>query len=134
MNLFPAHTIALAGVTLPQHLASANDRTLTAGIRPEHLRLADGTSGTVLPVIVEHVEWLGHETLAYVRTQQGSGDDTLRLVARLPGMQALTKDDAVSLQIDPSHLHFFGEDGGAVVTYSAPATRNQTDQFKNKSD
>ena len=77
---------------------------------------APATSGSAaLPVIVEHVEWLGHETLAYVRATPGSGDDGLRLVARLPGMQALTKDDAVFLQIDPSHLHFFGETGGALV-------------------
>jgi ABC-type sugar transport system ATPase subunit len=129
MNQFPARvrasgdapvrvvagqTIAFAGATLPRQLVTASDRPLTVGIRPEHLRLAETASDAVLRVIVEHVEWLGHETLVYVRTAETS-EETVRLVARVPGMQALAKDDPASLRIDASHLHFFGEDGAALT-------------------
>jgi multiple sugar transport system ATP-binding protein len=129
MNLVPARvragdpptvavagrTIALAGATLPRQLAAVDDRSLTVGIRPEHLRLAESASGAALPVIVEHVEWLGHETLVYVRMADAAAADAVRLVARVPGMQALAKDDSASLRLDAAELRFFDADGAALA-------------------
>jgi len=103
-------------------LRSHAERPLTGGIRPEALRLApsERAEGAV-GVVVEHVEWLGHETLAHVRAGGTSradgippGADGIRLVARLQGMQALTKGDTVRLQLDAEHVHLFDEDGKAL--------------------
>src|SRR5205085_8741852 len=66
-----AQTIAIARARAAALPADVREGSLTAGIRPEHLRLGDA-SGEASPnaasfaAVVEHVEWLGHETLAYV--------------------------------------------------------------------
>ena len=60
------------------------------------------------PGVVEHIEWLGHETLAYV------GVEGRHFVARLPAAQALTAGDPIRLAFDPAHLYFFDENGLAL--------------------
>jgi ABC-type sugar transport system ATPase subunit len=123
MNLLPGRLVAdasggtqvaVAGGTLA--LATQPARNLggetdvTVGIRPEALTLAaDGAPGT-LRATVEHVEWLGHETLAHVRAAEGDA----RLVARLPGMHALTPGQPIALAVAPAHVRLFGADGGAL--------------------
>jgi multiple sugar transport system ATP-binding protein len=129
MNLFPTEistapsgsTLRVADQSLPlagSALAAAQDidapNGLTAGIRPEAFRLASDThGGPVLRATVEHVEWLGHETLAHVAV--GAGASTVRLVARLPGMEQLSRGDGVSLEA-PSEVHLFDAEGRALAT------------------
>jgi multiple sugar transport system ATP-binding protein len=143
MNLFPTRLrlgdhggpeITLAERIVPiaagrvpaESLRSRREQPLTAGIRPEALRLAasEGAEG-IIDVVVEHVEWLGHETLAYVRAGAPAppggvplSADGIRLVARLHGMHPLAKGDAVRLQLDPESVYLFDADGQAL---SAPA-------------
>ena len=101
-----------AGHSGPPARAGAGDR-LSAGVRPEAFALsAGGAAAAALSATVEHVEFLGHETLAHV--QVGTGADGVRLVVRLPGMQRLAKDDRVRLAIDPERLHLFDEHGQAL--------------------
>jgi len=84
---------------------------LTAGIRPEALRLTtDPGTGETIGALVAYAEWLGHETLVHLQLM---GSDTA-LVARLPGMHAWAKDDAVGLAIDGRALHLFTPDGESV--------------------
>ena len=123
MNLLPARVraadgmlevdlgtqrVRLATPALPRDVAA----TATLGVRPEHLRLADA-GAPALAATVEHVEWLGHETLAYLRLPAGGGDD-LRVIARLPGMLQLEAGRDVRVALDPSMLHFFNADGVAL--------------------
>jgi len=82
----------------------------SAGIRPESFALAAESPGA-LRAAVEHVEWLGHETLAYTRV--GGGDASVRLVVRLPGMHEL-KAGTIGLAVADGRVHFFGADGKAV--------------------
>jgi ABC-type sugar transport system ATPase subunit len=125
INLFPprlqardatlvvgGHALPVRGAPLPRD-ASSDERAVIAGIRPEHLRLA-GEAAPALPVAVEHVEWLGHETLAHLRADVRDGGD-LRLVARLPGMQALAPGDRAAVELDAPHVRFFTEDGTALT-------------------
>jgi multiple sugar transport system ATP-binding protein len=128
MNLFPVrvradgrNTVALVVgdqvLTLrssPQTGAlGAGEQSLTAGVRPEAFTLAaKSDSADALHAVVEHVEFLGHETLAHVRAQSDAED--LRMVVRLPGMQSLAKGDLVRLRIDPAHLHLFDSTGTAL--------------------
>jgi len=146
MNLFPtvlrlddggatltlgAQTIAIPSTQASVLAAGGRERPLTAGIRPEHLRLADARTSpsagaASIAAVVEQVEWLGHETLAYVHVaddavpQHGrapaspAASPTIRFVARIPGMQALSAGGPITLAVDPPHLHFFAEDGQAL--------------------
>jgi len=96
-------------------LRVAADKQVTLGIRPEHLRLATpGGRARAFDATVEHVEWLGHETLAYVHVA-GRGTDPVQMIARLPGMQSLSSGDAVRLEIDPAQLHLFDQDGSTLT-------------------
>jgi multiple sugar transport system ATP-binding protein len=130
MNLFPTRlstdasgrTLVAVGdrtVALPAgHLAAEPARAaaaprLLAGIRPEDFELAPEAGGAeTLGAVVEHVEWLGHETLAHVRI---ADDDGAPLVVRLRGMHALAKGGRVALRLDAARLHLFDEDGRALA-------------------
>src|SRR5574337_464760 len=88
MNLFATRLRLTAGVpelaiadqrigvvvppALDRTLRRNQDVAVTAGMRPEAFALAtDG--GNPIHAAVEHVEWLGHETLAYVRVGARTG-------------------------------------------------------------
>ncbi len=118
MNLFPTRpsardgrvVVELGGQPLPVSAPGAGLRdgvTLTAGVRPEGVRLAP--SGPVRAT-VEHVENLGHEMLAYVVVEDG-----VRLVARVRGMAELAKGASVGVEVDPAAVHLFGEDGRSLA-------------------
>ena len=89
MNVFPP------GVLVPGR---------TAGIRPEHIRLAsaDGTAAGV-EAEVDFVEPLGPETLVHV-VVRGSG---LAAVVRVPGFASARHGDAVRLVPDESRIVLF---------------------------
>jgi len=134
MNLLPARVTSMDGssileigsqrlvVATTDALRAAAAASVTLGIRPEHLRLVedgaperppDASPAPALAAIVEHGEWLGHETLAYLRLV-AAGGEPLRLIARLPGMLTLEVDRPLRLTVDPGRLHFFAADGRAI--------------------
>lgn len=93
-------------LSLSQPLPSVSKAWL--GIRPEHFLLATAEAENTLPVEVDLVEALGHETgLAVHLTTTG---ETLRV--RLPGQQPIQRGDRLYLHPDPQHLHFFDENTG----------------------
>jgi multiple sugar transport system ATP-binding protein len=127
MNLLPARLEAGAGGGLvvrlgahavpiaPAGVGAEKLRTvlgapLTAGVRPEALRVAPRAGGGI-PAGVTHVEFLGHETLVHLVLD---GTEALRLVARVPGSAALTKGDAVGVVLDPERIYLFDADGCAL--------------------
>jgi ABC-type sugar transport system ATPase subunit len=133
MNLFPTRVdtddtgrprLALGGRTVAIAPARLRDRAprggagvrLTAGVRPEALRLAAGPAeADAVPATVEHLEALGHETLVHVRVAGAPGDEGgASLVARLPGMAGVRAGDAVGIHLDPAQVLVFGEDGRAL--------------------
>jgi multiple sugar transport system ATP-binding protein len=85
----PDGRIAMAGELTGAAAPSARG-TLSIGIRPEHLMLAD----TGLAVTVRHVEFLGSEVLVYAREPRSGSDLTLRLTPEAweaaPSRQSLT--------------------------------------------
>jgi ABC-type sugar transport system ATPase subunit len=131
MNLFPTTVAAgddgrlaltLGGRRVPiatapldeSRVRGALGATLTAGVRPEAVHLvANGRATASVPAIIEHVESLGHETLAHVRVD-GDGEQQ-RLVARVAGMPPLEGGQAVGVEIDAAHVHLFGEDGRTLA-------------------
>ncbi len=129
MNLFPTRVSMEVGVTRiaigDQTLALARldigvppAAGLTGGIRPEALRLAS-TDDQGIRATVEHVEYLGHETLVHTRVAAPANQDAIRLVARLQGMHELNRQQPIRLQIDPARIHLFDEHGRVVWPLSA---------------
>ncbi len=129
MNLFPARLNAawdgglqlrLGQQSLPlvlppateEHWRAWLDKLLTAGIRPEHLRLAQDDEQGVWTTVSD-AEYLGHETLLHVRVD-GLDPPGAALVARLPGIRPFHKGEAVRLSLDAARLHGFGPDGAAL--------------------
>ncbi|HXQ23677.1 MAG TPA: sn-glycerol-3-phosphate ABC transporter ATP-binding protein UgpC [Candidatus Acidoferrales bacterium] len=129
MNLFPARpavdehgrsSIAIGSQSISLGVRTANrlkpNQQLTGGIRPEALVLAtQGSTDGVIRAQVEHVEYLGHETLTHVTVDGGtSSNGPIRLIARLQGMHEIVKGQPISLQFDSTHLYLFDADGTAL--------------------
>jgi multiple sugar transport system ATP-binding protein len=98
MNVFPV-----------QCLPPANNIPPTArfaGLRPEAFRLANDGG---LAAQVEHVEFLGHETLAHVHIAPD-----VPLVVRLDGMHQLAANQPVRLTYDRDRLYLFDDRGKAL--------------------
>ncbi len=94
-----------AGLPLAQH----RGRSVTLGIRPEHLEPAAEHPGLTLKV--EMVETLGADTLAYGHIE-GSGPG---VTVRLPGGQPIAPGDRLPLGIRPDHLHLFDPETGRRI-------------------
>jgi len=83
---------------------------VTAGIRPEHLSLANNGDGHI-NAVVRMVESLGAETLVYL--DFGSGADNVTL--RLQGTHQFTKNDALSLTVQADKIHLFDIETGKRI-------------------
>lgn len=78
------------------------------GLRPEHVRVR-GAGSTPVVARVDLVEALGAETLIYASTPLGA-----QFVARQNERTALQAGQAVSLDIDVAHAHWFDTAGRVV--------------------
>jgi len=96
---------------LPILAAAGPTSRFTLGIRPEAVRLVSETGAPCLPALVQHVEYLGHETLLHVRTAAPPG---LALTARLADQHAFGPGDRVGLAFAPDQLHLFDAAGRAL--------------------
>ena len=123
MNLFAARVtrgadgapaLAVGDTLLPlaasqrESVAHYDGAKITAGVRPESLALALAPPGGVasLAARVEHVELLGHETLVHLALA-----DDLHWIARVAGMAAPGRDEAVGIDVAADAFHLFGPDG-----------------------
>jgi multiple sugar transport system ATP-binding protein len=75
------------------------DVPVLLGIRPEDLRL--GAPGTGVDARIEEIEPLGSETVVSLAA------GTVALTARLDGLAAVRRGDAVGLSVAPAALHWF---------------------------
>jgi multiple sugar transport system ATP-binding protein len=128
MNLLPVE-IAAAGqlllgarrYTLEEPLAAATTtrvgQSLTAGLRPEHLRLAPATNRN-LAAEVCHSEALGNEQLLTCRLAEG--DHLVQL--RADPDRRLVPGETVHLDVEASGWRLFDGEGNALALPSAPAT------------
>jgi multiple sugar transport system ATP-binding protein len=115
-------------------------RDLIMGIRPEHLKDAaligaeEQPNGLTFSVVVDVLEWLGSEELAYFRVQGArasareleklaadsgstdvpqSGD---QLVARLDPASRAREGERLELWVDPHKAQLFNPQNGAHLT------------------
>ena len=91
-------------------LGPLTGQSLTAGLRPEHLRLAPATNRN-LAAEVCHVEALGNEQLVTCRLREGS---QLVLVRADPEV-AVAAGEAVHVEVDPSGWRLFDGEGEALL-------------------
>jgi multiple sugar transport system ATP-binding protein len=112
-------TTVVDGLTIPlsptvrQRLG--NDSTVTIGIRPEDLRVAnDGEAGLV--VRVELVEELGADAYLYSIADGNTDPDAKQIVARVGTRRGLVTGGTVTLAADPTKVHVFAGVSGARVT------------------
>jgi multiple sugar transport system ATP-binding protein len=131
MNLLPVQIAApgqllLAGQRLlldgPLAALSAAHvgESFTAGLRPEHLKLAPATNRN-LAAEVSHVEALGHEQLVTCRLLEGSH---LVLVRADPEL-AVAVGQSVHLAVDPHGWRLFDQAGEALPL--APLGQGRTE-------
>ncbi|HRF42984.1 MAG TPA: ABC transporter ATP-binding protein [Candidatus Competibacteraceae bacterium] len=129
MNLLPARLIVtsedrlrlrLGEQSLPLTLSASTaalwrqwlETPLSAGIRPEHLRMAT-EKDEGLRAMVQDAEYLGHETLLYLRID-GLAPPAPVVIMRLPGIRIFHKGDMLRLFLSPAHLHLFDAAGLAL--------------------
>ncbi len=91
-------------------LASRSGQSLTAGLRPEHLRLAPSTNRN-LAAEVSHVEALGNEQLLTCRLLETS---QLVLVRADPEV-VVAAGESVHLEVDPEGWRLFDGQGEALL-------------------
>jgi multiple sugar transport system ATP-binding protein len=124
MNLFPVRVETAARTARlcigSQHVPVRSERLagavagpafagpLTAGVRPEALRLTAPDDPDVLVARVGQSEALGHESLVYLPVENEM------LVARLNGMEVPARDQTVGIVLDLDRLYLFDAAGEAL--------------------
>ena len=105
-----AHVETPDGVRWPLGAAMADDgRSVTYGVRPDHLELASGAQRGVPGEIVV-VEPTGSETELVVRI----GD--AQIVVETHGRPTLQPGDKVTFAVDPANVHLFDQASGARLS------------------
>ena len=97
---------------------------LTAGIRPEHLRVAPATNRN-LAADVSHSEVLGNEQLVTCRLHDG---DHLVRVRANPSLM-LTAGSIIHLDADPEGWRLFDQSGEAVPLPEPPPSEGPEPQL-----
>ncbi|MDX2098679.1 MAG: ATP-binding cassette domain-containing protein [Leptolyngbyaceae cyanobacterium bins.59] len=90
-------------------------RSLTLGIRPEHLRVADTPEEALLRVQVERVEALGSETYLAINWLGQQAGLTSPLQVRVSPDRLIRLGDGINLSIAIDKLHLFDRDTGLAV-------------------
>jgi sn-glycerol 3-phosphate transport system ATP-binding protein len=101
-----------AALTRDTRFAPHGGRAVTVGLRPEHLRPADGGDAQSVELTVDLVETLGADTLAHGRLGAAGHE----LTARLPGTHQVREGDRVPLSVAADALHLFDRDSGERLT------------------
>jgi multiple sugar transport system ATP-binding protein len=137
MNLFPTrvsvdargrtcmavgdHLVPIAPAHVPEkRLRDGCGAELTGGVRPEACRLVSNEPAQgVVPATIEHVEYLGHETLAYLCVDDSArAHGAIRLLARVPGMHAVRTGESVGVSIEAAQVHVFDAQGTSLAEWA----------------
>jgi len=94
-------------LALGKSFSGQANRPLTIGLRPEHLKLADGT-GKTMPFTTNVVEHLGADTLVHGTLGKAESDLTIRL----DGVRKIEPGEVLPLAIDPANIHAFDKQNG----------------------
>jgi ABC-type sugar transport system ATPase subunit len=125
MNLFPSRVfvdgqgrtcITMGDQLVPVSVQLRPKAAVSAGIRPEAFRLTpESAANGAIRVTIEHVEYLGHETLAHVRAGDKVTADAIRLIVRIAGMHEFAKGQAIDVQVEADSVYLFDEAGQPIA-------------------
>lgn len=87
-------------------------RSVTIGLRPEHLQTVDADYPGAMALRVRAVETLGADAYAHAVLQE---DPTVELVVRVPGARRLSEGETLHVVPDADSLHVFDGATGARV-------------------
>ncbi|WP_280153613.1 ABC transporter ATP-binding protein [Piscinibacter sp. XHJ-5] len=104
-----------AGVNLSVPLPASSTSSLTIGVRASALRVRERGGDVALPGKVELAEISGSDTFVHVDTAIGE------LVAQLTGVHQFTLGEAITLYLNPTHVHVFDAAGNLLVAPSGEA-------------
>lgn len=113
MNLIDAEDIISAASCDISTTSMDLLRTMTVGVRPEHVRLS---SSRGIKARVEHVEYLGADLLIDCRVGVGQS----KLLARVEGHASIKLNTEVLLDWPAEQMHFFKRDNGAGISGAMP--------------
>lgn len=126
MNLLPVQVIGAGQLQLDgkkfavpgplgEAMASRAGQPLTAGLRPEHLRLAPATNRN-LSAEISHCEALGNEQLVTCKLLEGG-----HLVqVRVGPEERMPPGSTIHLEVDPTGWRLFDAEGDALALPQAP--------------
>ena len=109
-------------IAVPERLAAAvtgeGTKELTAGMRPEHFEMVDGTCrdcgpGATIHAVTDVVEFLGNEELLHVRV----GDHDL--VAIVDASKRVRPGDVLDLWVPLDRIHLFDAEEGTALAKTA---------------
>lgn len=107
-------TLAPAGpqVAFPRLLEDVKGRKLILGVRPEHLKLSDGSAWRG---VVEATEYLGTTELVTIETMG------VRIRARISARESVSVGTPIGLEMDPRRVSIFDEETGKALRSVANA-------------
>jgi sn-glycerol 3-phosphate transport system ATP-binding protein len=97
--------VVIGNCTLPVAHKNGAGRAVLAGLRPEHLELAEGGA---LPLTVELLERLGADTIVHGRL----GSDGIVMTARAAGTIDPPLGQTLRFAVRPEHIHLFDAETG----------------------
>ena len=103
-----AHGLIVRDLPLSAGIREAlgHSKTLTLGVRPEHLSLSESQG---LPLAIDLVERLGGESYLY-----GASPGLPQITLKLDGQSGHQRGETVSLALPSAQLHLFDETGRAI--------------------
>jgi sn-glycerol 3-phosphate transport system ATP-binding protein len=97
--------VVIGNCTLPVAHKNGAGRAVLAGLRPEHLELAEGGA---LPLTVELLERLGADTIVHGRL----GSEGIVMTARAAGTIDPPLGQTLRFAVRPEHIHLFDAETG----------------------
>ena len=83
-----------------------NNKDITLGIRPEHIKIVDKQAENAFPFKITAIELLGNESNLFVE----SVDSDLRLTVKTQRNDDLHYGDQIYLSLEPSKIHMFDKE------------------------
>jgi len=92
------------------NIAGQEGREVTVGIRPEHFSLTEQEQSN-FPLLVDHAEFHGADTIVYGRL---SNNDKI-LTVRLPHIHRVDSEKPLFLTVAPEDIHIFNQKTGERI-------------------
>jgi len=96
-----SHSFILGEITVEFPIPSPVRTNLILGIRPEKLTIVPPSTPSTVPGTVEHIEYLGHESISHVKI---TSNVTWYITNVIEGIKI---GDAVGLKFFPHDIHWF---------------------------